>query len=66
MINEKETCDRLLASMLGSWDLVEKWWNSPNRAFDGKHPINVFEMNEEGKKDVINYIFHHAFCGGGT
>ena len=30
MINEKETCDRLLAAMLGSWDLVEKWWTSPN------------------------------------
>ena len=63
MINEKETCDRLLASMLGSWDLVDKWWNSPNRAFDGKHPIEVFESD---KKAVINYIFHYAFAGGGT
>lgn len=63
MIDEKETCDRLLASMLGSWDLVEKWWNSPNKAFDGKHPIEVFETD---RKEVVNYLFHHAFCGGGS
>lgn len=63
MINEKETCDRLLASMLGSWELVEKWWVSPNKAFDGKHPINVFEQD---RKRVINYLFHHAYAGGGS
>ena len=63
MINEKETCDRLLASMLGSWELVDKWWNSPNKGFDNETPISVFETD---KSKVINYIFHYAFVGGGT
>lgn len=63
MINEKETCDRLLASMLGSWELVDKWWDSPNKAFDGKHPIDVFTTDS---KLVINYLFHHAYAGGGA
>lgn len=63
MINEKETCDKLLASMLGSWELAEQWWNSPNKAFNGEHPIDVFETD---KRKVVNYLFHHAYAGGGS
>lgn len=55
----KERLDRLLLALVGTEELVDKWWNSPNRAFDHQHPIKVFD-NDPNK--VINYIltqFHH-------
>lgn len=55
----KERLDRLLLSLLGDEKTVEKWWNSPNGAFDYQMPIKVFD-NDPNK--VINYIltqFHY-------
>lgn len=34
----KEQLDRVLLALLGSVELVEKWWDSPNKAFDLKKP----------------------------
>lgn len=49
----KERLDRLLMALVGTEELVEKWWNSPNLAFKGQYPIKVFD-NDPNK--VINYI----------
>lgn len=37
----------LLRAMLGSEDLRERWWTSPNQAFEGKTPNEVWEMDYE-------------------
>jgi hypothetical protein len=42
--------------MLGSDELVNKWWASPNLAFENKTPSEVFEINQ---KDVIDYVLSH-------
>lgn len=37
----KRENDTLLFAMLGSKELVEKWWHSPNKGFDMAHPADV-------------------------
>jgi len=45
--------DRILYSLLGSQELVQKWWASPNRAFGDISPI---EMWDRDKDRVKNYL----------
>ena len=45
--------DRILYSLLGSNELVQKWWASPNRAFGDISPI---EMWDRDKDRVKNYL----------
>ena len=39
------------------------WWSSPNKAFQNRTPN---EQWEKGSDQVINYLMHHAYCGGGS
>jgi hypothetical protein len=43
----------VLLSLLGSHDLVNKWWKTKNKAFDNETPENMFAKDSER---VINYI----------
>jgi hypothetical protein len=55
----RERLDQILTSMLGDQKLVERWWTTPNRAFDMQSPDQVdIEL-------VRDYIIWHAFCAGG-
>jgi folate-dependent tRNA-U54 methylase TrmFO/GidA len=45
--------NRILYALLGSEELVQKWWESPNKAFDGMTPI---EMLDQDKDRVKNYL----------
>ena len=62
----KLTLNRLLFAMLGRTELVDQWWQSPNKGFDGKTPDEVYLSGEEGRQKVINYIHFHATAGGGS
>lgn len=48
--------NKILFALLGSDELVSKWWNSPNKAFDLKTPYEMWET-DDGKKRVIEYIY---------
>ena len=48
-----EKYDRILYALLGSNELVQKWWSSPNRAFDD---ITPYEMLNRDKDRVKNYL----------
>ena len=50
--------DKLLLEMLGSQELVERWWASPNKAFDGDIPDDIFHSDRRG--EVIAYILRHS------
>lgn len=50
---EKNRLDGLLFAIVGSETLVERWWNSPNKAFDMQKPIDVFEVDSERVRDYI-------------
>ena len=45
--------NRILYALLGSNELVQKWWSSPNRAFDD---ITPSEMWNRDKDRVENYL----------
>jgi len=45
--------DRILYALLGSNELVQKWWESPNKAFGDITPI---EMWDRDKDRVKNYL----------
>lgn len=52
----KEHCDLLLEALVGP-ALVERWWASPNAAFDGIPPREV------GIERVHSYLLSHAYGG---
>lgn len=66
MTTVKVTLNRLLSAMIGRAELVDLWWDSPNKAFGGKTPNEVYLSGEEGRQKVINYIHFHANVGGGS
>lgn len=43
----------MLLALLGSEELCEVWWNSPNKAFEGYKPR---EWNQE---EVWSYLMGH-------
>ena len=62
----KVTLNRLFFAMLGRIELVDQWWQSPNKGFDGKTPDEVYLSGEDGRKKVADYIHFHANVGGGS
>jgi hypothetical protein len=60
----KVELNRVLFAMLGRYDLVEGWWDSPNRAFNHKTPNEVYWANDEGRARVARYIYSHAEASG--
>jgi len=42
--------------MIGSPQLVDGWWDSPNKAFDLKTPDEVYQTGAEGRKRVYEYV----------
>lgn len=46
-------CSSVLMSLLGSKELVDKWWLSPNRAFSEETPLKTLDNDPE---KVVNYI----------
>lgn len=59
------TINRHLFAMLGSTELVYKWWESPNKYWEGNTPASVFEIGEQGQHEVYNYIMWHSYGSGG-
>jgi len=56
MVIIKLTLNKALFSMLGRHELVDQWWETPNKAFDGKTPNEVYLSGEDGRKQVAKYI----------
>lgn len=47
----------ILKALLGSDELVVRWWNSPNKAFDGEIPDDLWNTSE-GRKRVYTYVLN--------
>ena len=46
--------EELIYSLLGGQEEnVQLWWNSPNKAFDDKTPLSVWNLNPEC---VLKYL----------
>ena len=45
--------DRILYALLGSEELVQKWWVSPNKAFDEMTPIEMWNRDKDRVKKYL-------------
>ena len=45
--------DRILYALLGSNELVQKWWASPNRAFGDISPIEMWDRDKDRVKKYL-------------
>ncbi len=45
--------NRILYALLGSNELVQKWWASPNKAFDEMTPIEMLNRDEARVKKYL-------------
>ena len=50
---ENSRLNRLLLVLVGTEELVDLWWESPNKAFDGNTPK---EMLAKQPETVVQYI----------
>lgn len=59
---DKSDLDLHLEAMVGR-DLVESWWNNPNKYWGGFTPLQIYDKSDEGKKEVEEYIMLHCYGG---
>lgn len=55
-MNEKKLNKALLA-LLGTEELVNNWWNSPNANWSFQNPIDVYQKDP---KSVCDYIMQYV------
>ena len=48
--------NKMLYAMLGKADLVDMWWTSPNKGFEGNTPNSIYRTGLEGRRRVYDYV----------
>lgn len=51
---DQNTINKYLFAMLGSAEMVEKWWVSPNKNWNGDTPLAVYDRG--GQEEVMAYV----------
>jgi len=54
--DKKRKLNIMLFAMLGSDDLVNRWWESSNLAFENKTPNQMYDEDEQ---QVIDYVLSY-------
>lgn len=49
-----EKLNRILDALLGSNDVINRWWVSPNKAFNDNTPFDTYQDHPE---QVTKYLF---------
>lgn len=57
----RQQVNAILRALLGSDELVQRWWIGENLHFNLKCPQEVWDSSEEGQQEVANYVFTHGF-----
>ena len=57
MHSELDEVNKLIIEMTGSIEQAKFWWNSPNTAFDGQTPTEMWLKNPEIVQTYVNQIF---------
>ena len=55
MKTPEEKANMILKALLGNDELVARWWNSPNKAFDMETPDDLWHTSS-GRNRVYNYL----------
>ncbi len=53
MAHVKEKLNTILLALLGSEDLVERWWTSPNKAFNNQSPNSMLDTDPKVVKAYL-------------
>ena len=56
MLIIKSNVNQYLYAMLGRPELVDLWWDKPNKAFDMKTPNEVYQTGPDGRQKVYDYV----------
>lgn len=56
MVVVKVVINKYLYALLGRVELVNSWWITKNKAFDNKTPNEVYQLSEEGRNRVHDYV----------
>jgi hypothetical protein len=59
----KKDVNRYLLMLLGRYELIERWWTSPNKAFQNRTPDAVYQTGPKGRVEVYSYV---SRCAGGV
>jgi hypothetical protein len=57
---QRKFCDQMLMAMIGRQELVESWWQSPNKAFEDATPDAVWDVDP---MLVVRYLMGHTYSG---
>lgn len=61
-MNERlKAINGVLLALLGSLELVQRWWLSPNVSLQLKCPQEVWDSGDEGKDEVESYVMTHGY-----
>jgi len=58
----QQTLNEILLSVLGSEELVQRWWATPNKAFDMEIPDDLLHSKDRDK--VVRYILNQIDPSG--
>lgn len=51
--------DKMLLGLLGDHELIDVWWNSPNKAFEYNTPQQMWQPDTYSQ--VVKYIYAMAY-----
>jgi hypothetical protein len=60
MLLSVEQINRILFALLGNNDVVNLWWQSPNRAFDMKTPRDLWSTNPQKVSTYVADQLEHS------
>ena len=57
----RQEVNAILLALLGSEELVQRWWVGDNVAFNLQPPQKIWDSGYEGEQEVADYVFTHGF-----
>ena len=57
----RKEVNEILLALLGSEELVQRWWVSDNVTFNLQPPQKVWDIGYEGEQEVADYVFTHGY-----
>ena len=57
----RQEVNAILLALLGSEELVQRWWVGDNVAFEFRPPKQLWDESYDGQQEVANYVFTHGY-----
>jgi hypothetical protein len=57
----RQEVNAILLALLGSEELVQRWWIGDNVAFRLQPPQKIWDSGYDGQREVAEYVFANGF-----